>query len=745
MRREVRDILGQLLTRSSWGPVQFEQALEELSRQRRIALRQILLFYGEQRVADEVAALELLGRLARPEDASILAGVANDPTAPEPARVACALALLGHDRADLITDRGVSGLVLRWQARFVAEEPSLRFPLLRLYRRAGREDRAGWIALQDQELKEPEGRAAVFEMLLEVEEDPDLRVFLLEALSRAPHAACRAALRRVRPQDHEERDIITGALACLAAAADAECVPDGWSAKAGFCDGTGSYAVRFDFRRRGARPRSAMFVLNLDNGVREVLALTGGEVDRYDALPVEQLAPCPEDGPPTLLSPLPVPEALGLLVDAERSDQREGRTAPRDYLVGRRLLDPLADLRPRLPDPLPVPLAADLAQRSAELLELPGYSGWFYDSGDHTLDELRLELLHRGKPGRRPSEEVITRAAEKLARAGEARRLARMLRHNAMVHRNAGEPEYAAIALSTAMALGTGSFITLPLVRRMICESLHPGHYFFAPSPDGPSRATLLGMMLGRGRPTKGRVFAVDLAWILGRAADVWLSRVPSANRPHADHVQDAVLAAAWAGARCVGRWLARRAEGHPLRDGRERFRAELLGEFRGALAATHFPEHAEGGKARLADMMVAATEALVFSVCLRNCPHRCPADPRRLARDAARPEPFPAGPGAEIMLRTWPGLYAVQPNAAEQRFLAEFLRAGSNRPRRAAGSDGVFICVLCGQPRPAGARTTVRFGGTGEEQLVCRRCRARYRRDPAFRSTVVSSHGEIP
>ncbi len=391
VRREVRDLLGQILTRGAVAPAQFDEAIGALGRRRNVALRQLLRFLAEGRVLDEIAALEILGRLGEREDDPLLARIVNDAALPEVARVVCGLVLLGHDRPDAIVARDVSGMILRWQARFVAEEPSLRLPLMRLYATAPRTERASWAALQDRELSEPEGRAAVFEMLLEIEEDPDLRSFLLEALSRVAAPASRAALRRIEPHGPEERDVITGALAALAAAADPERVPEGWSARIGFCDGAGSYPLRFDFRRPGRRPRGAVFVLNHDSGVREALALSGSEVHRYDELGGDGRG----EDPGTLIFPLPVPEALGLLVDAERNDRREGRRPPRDHDRARRLLDPLADLRPRLPDPLSPHVDVDEARRSEELLDHPGYAGWFYDAGDRLLDPLRIEARAR--------------------------------------------------------------------------------------------------------------------------------------------------------------------------------------------------------------------------------------------------------------------------------------------------------------------------------------------------------------
>lgn len=742
VRREVRDLLGHLLGGQVPPALRFDDALDSLGRRRKIALRQLLRFLVEGRVVDEIAALEILGRLSEPEDEALLARMVNSADLPEAARVTCGLVLLGHDRADLIAARDVSGLVLRWQARFVAEEPSLRTPLMRLYAGASRSERASWSALQDRELSEPEGRAAVFEMLLEVEEDPDLRGFLLEALSRVASPASRAALRRIEPQGPEERDIITGALAALAAAADAESVPVGWSARLGYCDGTGSFPLRFDFRRAGRRPRSAVFVLNHETGVREALALSGAEVQRYDDLGADSDG---HDEASTLMYPISVPEALGLLVDAERGDRREGRRAPRDHDRARRLLDPLADLRPRLPDPMAGPFDdEDEARRSPELLEHPGYAGWFYDAGDRLLDGLRVEALRTR--GGQPGEALVTRAAEALARAGEPRRLMRMLRHNALVHRAAGEPDRAALALATAAAVGRGQFAQLGLVRRMVSESLHPGHYFLAPVPDLPERAEMAAFLLDGPRPSRQRVLAIDLGIILSRALEVWSSRVPSRERPHSDQSQLTIASLAEAGARLIAHWAARADEaagrGVTLPG---TVRERLHRRYAVVLAESGLPTTAaDPGFSWLLDLLVRASADLVERVCLGSCPERCPRDPKAPARNALRAGVFPAGCDAESFLRNWPGAYVHEPTAVQRRALEALARATTVQP--ASKTPGAtFACALCGDERAVTARSRAQLVAHDRStHSVCRRCRERYRRDPVFRAEIIASRGRL-
>jgi hypothetical protein len=734
----------------SWNVAQFDRALAELSKRRSLAVRQILLLHREGRVADEVAALEVLGRLARPEDDPALAAVANDPRAPESARVACALVLLGHDQPDLLAAPDVTALVLRWQARFISEEPALRFPLARLYQIAPRDERAGWIALQDEELSDPEARAAMFEMLLEVERDPALRLFLLEALARTAHPAARAGLRRVVPRGAEERDLITGALAVLAAEADPNHVPEGWSARVGFCDGTGVYPLRFDFRRPGLRPRSALFLLSLDAGVRDALSLSGHEVGRYDNLAVSD---DPTEGP--LLFGIPVPAAWAMLLEAERADLREGRTAPRDHGVARRLLDPLADLAPRSAEPRVQSEASSstLLARSDRLLDAPGYADWCYDAGEHVLDEFRIGLLARARPSAPPDDATVTRAAEALRRAGEARRLARLLAHNAVAHLSAGESEEAAAALAVIGALAAGRFADIPLVRRLVGESLHPGHYFLAPPSEVPSRTTVMGMMLGRRRPTKARIFAVDLAWILLRAFEVWASRLPPRERPHDDRVQDAAFALSQTGTRVATRWVADHSAA-PERDDAEReaLLAELADDYRALLHDLGWtpPAH-DADLARLVDGLGRATLSLLFDVCLAGCEARCPVQPRRLAAAEEGRRPFPAGPEAEAFVRTWPGRFATHPSPDQASALAAVLgddECPANRPDapKDDAAAPAFLCPLCAEHRPVAARSRAVLlpHDGGPPQPVCRRCHGIYRRDALFREQVVSRHGSL-
>ena len=307
--------------------------------------------------------------------------------------------------------------------------------------------------------------------------------------------------------------------------------------------------------------------MSLDAGVRDALSLSGHEVGRYD-----NLAGIDDDAEGPLLFEIPVPAAWAMLLEAERADLRDGRTAPRDHVVARRLLDPLADLAPRSAEPRAHSDASPsaLLARSDRLLDAPGYADWCYDAGEHVLDEFRLGLLARARPSAPPDEATVTRAAEALRRAGEPRRLARLLAHNAVAHLAAGESEAAAAALAVTGALASGRFADVPLVRRLVRESLHPGHYFLAPPSEVPSRTTVMGMMLGRRRPTKARIFAVDLAWILLRAFEVWASRLPPRERPHDDRVQDAAFALAQAGTRVATRWLAGR-EADRVADAAER------------------------------------------------------------------------------------------------------------------------------------------------------------------------------
>jgi hypothetical protein len=759
IRRELRDALAQLIDKGWWRPGQFEEAVDQLGEHRRLAIRQMVSIFREGRVADEVAALEILGRLAEGDDVPLLSEIANDPEMPETLRVACGLVILGHDRADLIRCSDLSSLVLRWQARYVSEEPGLREPLRRLYGSAERDDRAKWVLLQDQELSEPEGRAAVFEMLLEVEEDADLRALLIESLARTQHPSARAALRRVTPLTDYESEGIEAALVDLARLSHGSETPEGWSARVGFADGAGSFALRFDHRAAGRRPKSAVFVLDMSSGVREALGLTGAEVGRYDRWPAggtgegaDELEAVSIDG---LMHEIPVPEALGLLEECEAVGRSGDRPLPGDYVSAHRLLDPLSDLEPRVPTP-PEPGDAPTDEETARrLLEHPGYVGWFYDAGDHLLDDLRLQVLDQESLAEGPSETLVTKAATRLESTGEGVRLARRLQHNALVHEAGGEQEHARAASSMAHACRIGPLSELPLVRRMLRESLHPGHYFFAPIPDTTSREDLTLMLIHSARPTRKRVLGVDLAWILNRAGEVWLSRLPSAQRPHGDEMQRAVLAAAEVGSNWITRWMARqqadqelldeRAEATPIGFGS--WRPSLRSHYRDVLRRSGLRSpQADVGLTRLTELLTWATETLVFRICM-NCPMRCPAEPRRSGRPALQPGSFPAGDEAETVIRSWPGLFVEQPSAEQQNALAELVCGGSPLPDPCdENSDNCFECAVCAEyrPRTTLARARLQPLTGGALKAVCRRCQSRYRKDAAFKAEVIRSLGRL-
>lgn len=750
VRREVRDLLDQLLGQGTWSQAAFEAILGSLTRQRRIAVRQLVRYLLEGRVSDEVAAVEVLGRLAEGADGPFLASIVNNAEYSELVRVACGLVLLGQDRPDLIQAPDISGMVLRWQARYIAEEPALRHPLMRLYWNADRQERISWVLLQDRELTEPEGRAAVFEMLMEVEQESAIRAFLLEALTRIPGPACRAALRRIAAKDPQERDVITGSLASLAAVSDPETVPAGWSARIGFCDGTGSFPLRFDFRRPRTRPKSAVFVLNTENGVREALALAGAEVSRYDQLGADH--PTVQDRPSNLMHPLPVAEAIALLLEAERADRLQCRRPPRDFSRARRLLDPLADLRPHGPEAFAVPLVPKAAFRASDLLDHPGYAGWFYDSGDRLLDPFRLEVLHNGCADGVPSEEILLRAATALAATKEPQRLSRMLGHNSLVHRAAGEQEMATVATAAAAAVASGGFCQNPLVIRMLRESLHPGHFFFSPVPDIPERADLASTIIGSRRPSKGRVLAVDLALIYSRAAEIWQSRVPSSERPHSDLIQNLVQELALAAARVLIHWGSR-ALTESRRRARTQFpapvRQRLKTRLKTAFERVAFPaSKSDPSHSRFLGLLLEATEALVLRFCLSNCRQHCMTDSLELGRDALRPGCFPAGPEAEAFLRTWPGLFVRRPSAVEREALVRLLNNRRPRPQGDGGlpANPTYHCPLCDEERPSSTRSAWRLyphDGSAPKP-VCRRCRNRFRRDPAFRAEIMARLGRL-
>lgn len=767
IRRELRDALARLIDQGWWRPGQFEEAVDQLGEHRRLAIRQMVSIFREGRVGDEVAALEILGRLARAEDVPLLSEVANDAGMPETLRVACGLVILGHDRADLIRCSDLSTLVLRWQARYVSEEPGLREPLRRLYQAAERDDRAKWVLLQDQELREPEGRAAVLEMLLEVETDVDLRSLLLDALARTHHPCARAALGRVAPESAYERDLITSALAELAVLATPDGAPGGWSARVGFCDGAGSFALRFDFREEGQRPRSAVFVLDISAGVREALGLTGAEVERYDSWPPDrppsaegsgEEAEAEDDAPPTdaLMHELPITAAMSLLEECERAGRNAGRKPPADHLPARRLLDPLGGIEAEpLAPPEPDAAGVDDAQ-ARSLLEHPGYVGWFYDAGDHLLDDLRLEVLEQQDPSQGPSEALIDRAAARLESSGEAARLARRLQHNAMVHALGGEEGLARAAASAAKSCREGSLSELPLVRRMLRESLHPGHYFFAPIPDTTSREDLTLMLIHSQRPSRKRVLGVDLAWILNRAGEVWLSRLPSAQRPHGDEMQRAILSAAQVGSDWVTRWMARRAAERE-RDGDDAeatpvgfgsWRPSLRSHYRDALRRAGLTSPAsDAGLTKLTELLSWATETLVFRIC-SHCPMQCPNEPRRSGRQALEPGRFPAGDEAETLIRSWPGLFVEQPTPEQENALAELV-CGSPQKAAEPGEDessDCYECAICQEyrPRTTLARARLQPLTGGPLRPVCRRCQGRYRKDSAFKAEVIRSIGRM-
>ncbi|GEM_PF-3962994 len=759
VRRKIRDVLQVLLSPADTPSANFQNHLDILTRQRRIALKQMLLLYREDRIVDELAGLEVLGRIANADDAEMLAALVDDLSTPTTLRIACTLVLLGYDRADLVRAPDISGLVLRWQARYVGQEPSFRAPLMRLYCCAPPEERARWLHLQDEEVEDPESRAAVFEMLLEVEVEPNLRMTMLEYLAKVSHPTSRASLRRVRPTSSEEKDQITAALAALAAAADPFLVPDGWAARVGYCDGNGSFPLRFDYipSEDNLRPRSAIFVLNLLSGTREALPLIGSEVARYDnLLPVVEGETLQADSPPMMYL-IPVTQALHLLDESRRTDQRLRRSPPRDYRRALKLLDPLADLRPSAPSRPKEHGTSKSTAGSQKLQEHPAYASWVYGSSERRLDAFRRRVLDNASTASFPAEHLVEEVLDELAEGQEAQRLSAMLLHNAIVHRAAGESELARIAGASATLIRLGGLRGVGLVRHMVLEGLHPGHYFLTPPPEALGREVLVGLMVESERPTRATVLSVDLAWIMLRATEVWLSRIPHVQRPHSDKIQEMVLTMADRAAKTVVR-VYRAAQRSVSYDHIiDRIPDRLMLVFRRTLTSLRFPGIDDDPcHDQLVRSLVRAVHWMLESICMNRCPHQCPINPRKSGRSALQDDAFPTNDEVVDAIARWPGPYYVEPTPEQAQKLDLLLAAAcdgaepsSSRGREPGpcdrGADKAYRCGVCRETRPKSTRSRTRIQARGGGEMpVCRRCQGRIRRNPWFRESVLRSLGEI-
>lgn len=744
IRREIRDVLDDLLNGGPWSPAEFDRMVESLAAHRALAIRQILLWHRERRIVDEVAALDLLASIATDELEPLLTETANDPSCADSARAACALVLIGRDRGDSLVADDACSLVVRWQARHLAEEPALKAPLMHLYCSAPPEERKRWVAVQDAELIEPASRAAVLEMLLEVERVRDIRLQLLRSMARVLHPETRAALRRVGGHSDEERRFVSRALANSPAA---DRIPEGWRARIGFCDGTGCFPLRFDRALPGKRPRCALFAIDLSYGAREALALTGAEVERYDRRG-PRTGPESAAGPESLVE-IDIADALGLLILAERTSAQGGISLPPDHWRARRLLDPLADVRPRAPEALPGMIAPGAAERSADLLDRPGYQGWFFDSGDTELDLFRIEVLELGvQPGESPPPEIVARAARRLAMTDHPRRIAEMLTHNAMVHRAGGESDLAAVALTSAAIAVTGGFATLPLVLDMIRSSLHPGHYFFSPLSEVPDRHDLMCRLLDGSPPRRALVLEVDLAWTLSRAAEVWISRLPARERPHEDLLDRGVLRAAKVGAGWVIQ-VVRAAGAERAVEALRQREGELVALYRTALARAEVPAPASDRRLdRLVMLFTAASRDLVGKICLDECPVRCPLEPGADGTEAVEGDSFPAGEQARSRILNWPGVLMNDPEPGQLELLRPYIdAAGRGAPLRygscCSRNGASFRCAVCDEQRPltARSRSAVRADPAA---AVCRRCQRRYKHDDQFRARVNELRGPL-
>jgi len=236
-------------------------------------------------------------------------------------------------------------------------------------------------------------------------------------------------------------------------------------------DGSGSRALWVVFDGGPAGLLLCSLIVNDTVGVVET---AGGPVTKkrlqaeLEALRASQKLPWVETAPG---------HALALVAEALALHAALGTGPPADFARWQPLFDGASAAAPDPGTPAGPPAgpAADpaLADRSAELLELPELAGWFVDPEAVQRDELdlaearesRLVVSDTVKTER--EEAIVARVVEREFGPEVRRRWARRLRDMAFIFGAIARPEHAAIATAAAAALedDTRDATRLPLAR----------------------------------------------------------------------------------------------------------------------------------------------------------------------------------------------------------------------------------------------------------------------------------------
>ena len=232
-------------------------------------------------------------------------------------------------------------------------------------------------------------------------------------------------------------------------------------------DGSGSRALWVVFDGGAGGLLLCSLIVNDTVGVVET---AGGPVTKkrlqaeLEALRASQKLPWVETAPG---------HALALVAEALALHAALGTGPPADFARWQPLFDGASAAAPDPGTPADSPVDLALADRSAELLELPELAGWFVDPEAVQRDALdlaearesRLVVSDTVKTER--EEAIVARVVEREFGPEVRRRWARRLRDMAFIFGAIARPEHAAIATAAAAALedDTRDATRLPLAR----------------------------------------------------------------------------------------------------------------------------------------------------------------------------------------------------------------------------------------------------------------------------------------
>jgi hypothetical protein len=669
--RSLAELFQQLVERPPLSEEEFRFRIEPFREQRHLSVPFLVERLRQASQVEIPAAI--LHETASEVDVPLLLAAFRDPAFPERARleVAQVLAGIGSDRLASWLDpeelARLSALSLDVLLGRYDSRPGV-LQVVELYRRSSADDRRALIDAIEMATRSPASKirlATALDPLFGAEPEPALRRCMIERLAGRPEpASARTLARWAGLARGPERRRIREALRRLAAAGvRPPARPDLAEAWVSGADGTGSFSVGLAFPTALGLRDVVLACIGVDTGLRAVtlLAAVEREAVREIRESLEEIQEIP-------VVPVDSSVALGLVRSARQRSVELGRPLPAGY----------AAAAPYLERPVPVPPPAEDPPRPPELprgatetlLEHPAYGSWmlFREEIPPWAAAAAGEVLaSSNEVGEQPSalrrrlDSIAVRALRALEGGPVAERLARMLQHQAWIHRQRGETTLAWRALAAVAEVEAGPLAKSPFAVRLLERSLQL-LYERPTAPRRPEVRETFKRAIERSGPIRRRdVLVLDLAEAMFRHLEDRNEALSPLERLTLEELEAASLGAAGLATDEFCRETAaqpplpgfepplvprsairRRLRRQALRSRLEARLSDLLSSF-----ASLPPERRESFAASLAGVARWFAE----DVCLGPCHEQCLADPNRDGRHLFYSARHPAGPETAAIL----------------------------------------------------------------------------------------------